>query len=70
MTAEQLETLVKLMRGDMSSVAVRSAKLVLVDGLSQAEVAKKLGVRASAINNGVKRYKEANKEIRRVYFIN
>ncbi|MDI4654574.1 MULTISPECIES: hypothetical protein [Pseudoalteromonas] len=69
MTLEQLETLVKLMRGDMNSLAVQSAKLVLVDGLSQAEAATKLGTKPNTVNNGVKRYSEANQEIKKVYFI-
>ena len=69
MTLEQLETLVKLMRGDMNSLAVQSAKLVLVDGLSQTEVATKLGTKTNTVNNGVKRYSEAHQEIKKVYFI-
>ncbi len=69
MTLEQLKTLVKLMRGDMNSLAVQSAKLVLVDGLSQTEVATKLGTKTNTVNNGVKRYSEAHQEIKKVYFI-
>lgn len=70
MTLEQLNTLVKLMRGDSNSLAVKAAKLVLVDGLSQTEAAKKLNTRTNTVNNGVKRYNEANQEIKKVYFIN
>lgn len=70
MTLEQLETLVKLMRGDMSSLAVQSAKLVLVDGLSQIEAATKLGTRTNTVNNGVSRYRAAHEEIKKVYFVN
>ena len=69
MKLEQLKTLVTLMRGDMNSLAVQSAKLVLVDGLSQTEAATKLGTRTKTVNNGVKRYSEANEEIKKVYLI-
>jgi transposase len=69
MKLEQLTLLVKFMRGDINSLAVQSAKLVLVDGLSQTEAAKALGTKTNTVNNGVKRYSEANEEIKKVYFI-
>jgi len=69
MTLEQLKTLVKLMRGDINSLAAKAAKLVLVDGLSQTDAAKELGTRTNTVNNGIKRYSEANEEIKKVYFI-
>jgi len=74
MTLEQLSLLVKFLRGDMSSLAVKSAKLVLVDGLSQADAARQLStatkvVKTNTVNNGVKRYREAHKEIKKAYFI-
>lgn len=67
MTLIQLKTLVKLMRGDMNSLSAQSAKLVLVDGLSQVEASIKLKTKPNTVNNGVKRYKEANEEIRQAY---
>lgn len=42
MTLIQLKVLIKLIRGNMSSLSAQSAKLVLVDGLSQAEASIKL----------------------------
>ena len=69
MTLEQLELLVKFLRGDMNSLAVKSAKLVLVDGLSQADTARLLGTKANTVNNGVQRYSKANEEVKKVYFI-
>jgi transposase len=69
MTLEQLELLVKILRGDINSLAVKSAKLVLVDGLSQTEAATKLATKTNTVNNGVKRYSEAHEAIKKVYFI-
>lgn len=70
MTLEQLETLAKLMRGDKKSLAFQSAKLVLVDGMSQVDAAKQLGTRPNTVNNGVSRYRAAHEEIKKVYFVN
>jgi transposase len=69
MTLEQLELIVKFLRGDINSLAVKSAKLVLVDGLSQADAARQLGAKTNTVNNGVKRYSDAHQEIKKVYFI-
>lgn len=55
MTLIQLKVLVKLMRGDMNSLPAQSAKLVLVDGLSQVEASIKLKTKPNTVNNGVKR---------------
>jgi transposase len=70
MTLEQLTLLVKFLRGDMNGLAVKAAKLVLIDGLSQADAARQLGTRTNTVNNGVKRYSKANEEIKKVYGIN
>ncbi len=70
MTLDQLETLVSLMRGDMNSIAVKSAKLVLVDGLSQTEAATQLGTKTNTVNNGVSRYSKANEKIKKAYVTN
>jgi transposase len=67
MTLEQLNTLVKLMGGNVDSVAVKAAKLVLVEGVSQVDAAKLLGAKPNTINNGVQRYKKAHQEIQKVY---
>jgi transposase len=67
MTLAQLTTLVKFLRGDSNSLAVKAAKLVLVDGLSQTQAATKLNTKLNTVNNGIKRYREANERIRRVY---
>jgi transposase-like protein len=69
MTQNQLETRVRLMRGNMDSVAVQAARLVLVEGMSQADAARQLGEKPNTVNNGVKRYKSADKEIRIAYSI-
>lgn len=69
MTLEQLTLIVKFLRGDINSLAVQSAKLVLVDGLSQTEAARQLKTKTNTVNNGVKRYSEAHQEIKKVYFI-
>ena len=75
MTLEQLTLLVKFLRGDINSLSVQSAKLVLVDGLSQADAARKLStdtktVKTNTVNNGVKRYREAHEEIKRATRLN
>jgi len=74
MTLEQLALLVKLLRGDINSLAVKSAILVLVDGLSQADAARQLStdtkvVKTNTVNNGVKRYSKAHEEIKKAYAI-
>jgi transposase len=69
MKLDQLETLVRLMRGKMSSLSAQSAKLVLVDGMSQVDAAKQLGTKPNTVNNGIKRYKEADEEIKKAYLI-
>lgn len=70
MTLDQLETLAKLMRGDQKSLAFQSAKLVLVDGMSQVDAALELGTKTNTVNNGVSRYRNAHEEIKKVYFVN
>lgn len=67
MTGEQYDALVKLMRGTAESNANRAARLVLVDGLSQAEAMRKTGASRSTVHLTVKRYTEAYELIREVF---
>jgi transposase len=57
------------MRGKIDSVAVQSAKLVLVDGMSQTDAARKLNQKTNTVNNGVMRYKNADEAIKKAYSI-
>lgn len=67
MTLEQLEIIGRLIRANKKSVSYLSAKLVLVDGVGQAEVGRTLGVQPNAVNNGVQRYKKIYEELNLVF---
>lgn len=67
MKGEQYDALVKLMRGIPDSPANRAARRVLVDGISQAEAKQETSVTRATISNAVRRYKEADQLMRRVY---
>ena len=67
MTNEQFEALVKLMRGDLETFGNQAARLVLVDGLSQADAMRKTGASRASTNNAVRRYKDSDALMRRVY---
>lgn len=67
MTGDQYDALVKLMRGTPESPANRSARRVLVDGLSQADAMREAGVTRATVNHAVKRYADADMLMRGVY---
>ena len=59
MTNDQYDALVKLMRGNAESPASRAARLVLVDGVSQADAMRETGASRTTVHLTVKRYTEA-----------
>lgn len=67
MTSEQFVVLVKLMRGQLDSAANKSARRVLVDGISQADAMRETGASRSTVSLTVQRYLEAYNLIRAVY---
>lgn len=67
MTGEQFDTLVKLMRGDPKSASNRAARLVLVEGMSQADAMRAAGADRTAVSNTVKRYAKADETMRQLY---
>jgi hypothetical protein len=67
MKGEQYDALVKLMRGDMESAGNRAARRVLVDGIAQADAVRETGASRSTVSITVRRYADADKEMRRVY---
>jgi len=64
MTNAQYDVLVKLMRGNTESPASRAARLVLVDGVSQADAMREAGASRTTVHLTVKRYTEAYKLIK------
>lgn len=69
MTGDQFDALVKLMRGTPESPANRAGRLVLVDGLTQADAMRESGVTRATVNHAVKRYSDADSLIRSVYSV-
>lgn len=68
LTGEQYDALVKLMRGDSNSPSNRAARRVLIDGLTQAEARRELGLeKRSGVNNAVTRIEAADQLMRSVY---
>lgn len=59
MTNAQYDVLVKLMRGNTESPANRAARLVLVDGVYQADAMRETGASRTTVHLTVKRYTEA-----------
>ena len=53
MTGEQYDALVRLMRGSPESAANKAARLVLVDGLTQAEAVRETGATRSTVSDAV-----------------
>tara|TARA_R110002124_G_scaffold128157_4_gene288550 strand:+ start:4339 stop:4590 length:252 start_codon:yes stop_codon:yes gene_type:complete len=67
MTGEQYDALVRLMRGSPESAANKAARLVLVDGLTQAEAVRETGATRSTVSDAVGRYQDADSLVRLVY---
>lgn len=67
MTGEQFDTLVKLMRGDPTSASNRAARMVLVEGMTQANAMRAAGADRTAVSNTVKRYAKADETMRQLY---
>ncbi|CAM3842509.1 TrfB-related DNA-binding protein [Vreelandella rituensis] len=59
MTPGQFATIAKLIRGDTASPSAQAARLVLVDGLAQAEAMRATGASRNAVYNAVHRYQNA-----------
>ena len=66
-TLGQFEAITTLMGARTSSVSYRAAKLVLVDGLSQAEVTATLKTKKNTVQNGITRYREAFELIKKEF---
>ncbi|WP_199856229.1 TrfB-related DNA-binding protein [Diaphorobacter sp. J5-51] len=67
LTPEQFDALAKLTRA--REPARLAARRVLVDGISQADAARELGISPSALGNSVRRYREFDSLIRDAYQI-
>lgn len=67
LTNEQFDVLVKLMRGTPDSPANRSARRVLVDGITQADAMREEGVKRATVNGAVRRYAAADAAVRLAY---
>ena len=63
MKAEQFDVLVTLMRGSPESAANIAARLVLVDGWSQADAHRETGATRQTISDYVKKYNDAFKTV-------
>lgn len=66
-TSGQYDVLIKLMRGDTKSPASRAARLVLVDGISQADAMRETGASRTTVHLTVKRYSEAYELIKSAF---
>lgn len=60
LTDDQFQALTKLMRGEPDSAANRAARMVLVEGLSQADAGRATDVQRSTVSQAVKRYSDAH----------
>ncbi len=58
MTSAQFDALARLLRLSPGSTSRELARLVLVDGLTQAEAATRLGATPQAVHNAVQRVRE------------
>lgn len=67
MREQEFDALVKLKQGDPKSPANRAARLVLVNGMSQAEAMRETGATRSTVCDAVKRWSDANVLIREAY---
>jgi hypothetical protein len=61
MKAEQFDVLITLMRGSPESAANIAARLVLVEGWSQADAHRKTGATRQTISDYAKKYNDAFK---------
>lgn len=67
MTSNQFQVIVRLLRGDLDSPACKSARLVLVDSLTQAEARRVTKSSRSTVSDAVKRYSDAHSLIQSAY---
>lgn len=67
MTPAEYDALVKLMRGSPESRANRTARLTLVNGMTQADAIRETGASRSAGNDAVARIKKADRLIKSAY---
>lgn len=67
MIHSQFDVLVTLLRGQPDSAANIAARLVLVEGQSQAEAVRFTGATRSTVADAVKRYRDANNLIRSAF---
>lgn len=67
MTPEQFDVIARLTRA--REPARIAARRVLVDGISQVEAAREVGMSASALGNSVRRYREFDALIRSAYMV-
>lgn len=68
MTGEQFDTIARMIRA--REPARSAARLVLVNGLTQAEAARTHKMEPNALNNAVRRYREFDRAIREAYGLN
>lgn len=61
------EALSRISRSDLTSAASRSARMVLVDGLSQAEAVKRTGSTRSTVSDAVRRIRNYDEMVRNAY---
>lgn len=66
-TLQQMDTIRRVKRFPDSSVGYAAACLVLVEGLRNAEAAKRLGCGTSTVSESVKKYRAADALIRAAY---
>ena len=68
MTGEQFDTIARMIRA--REPARSAARLVLVDGLTQADAARLHKMEPNALSNSVRRYREFDRSIREAYGLN
>lgn len=66
MTLEQFDALAELIRLRQARASYRAARLVLVGGMAQADVARHTGLSRSAVGNAVRRCRRAQALCERV----
>ena len=68
MTGEQFDMIARMIRA--REPARSAARLVLVDGLTQADAARAHKMELNALSNAVRRYREFDRSIREAYGLN
>lgn len=67
MTGEQFDAIAKLKRATPDSGANRAARRVLVDGISQADAMREVGIGRATVSNAVRRYQADDALMRAAY---